>query len=205
MLARKYPPRRMSLVERHHASRASNETRRDIAKRFLHILINFVTLGLIEPDDDIVLLTVDEIFRRLYYVKQPQQFPIRHTRRTIDSFREGECYQFFRFQKVDLLRLKKALKIPDYIYANNRSSFGGEEVMLFSLHRYAQGGGNLEHDATFIFGREFSQWSRAFQWFNRHIIENFTDLMVNNFEYWLPHFPMFAEKIRLKTEQMVNN
>ena len=96
----------------------------------------------------------------------------------------------------------RALKIPDFIRLDNRSVFTAEEVLLCSLHRYAQAGGNLEHDANFIFGREFSQWSKAFKWFNQHMVINFTNLMVNNFQFWSQYFPIFAEKIRKKTEQM---
>ena len=75
--------------------------------------------------------------------------------------------------------------------------FSGEEFLLFSLCRLAYPS-RLQDLADNYFGRDGTQWSRAFAWFLRHLLVNFQDLMMDNLDYWVPYFPECAEKIRLK-------
>jgi hypothetical protein len=49
------------------------------------------------------------------------------------------------------------------------------------------------------FGLDYSQLSRVLKIFNRHImLDNFSELLTNNLEYWVDHFPTFAQKISAK-------
>jgi len=52
--------------------------------------------------------------------------PIR-TDRTIDSFSPTDCYAFFTFTKVDLIRLFALLRFPVKVTFSNRATMSGEE------------------------------------------------------------------------------
>ena len=54
--------------------------------------------------------------------------PSRH--RTIESFSESQCWNFFETRKADLPRLLRVLRLPDQCALENRSSMTGEEVLL---------------------------------------------------------------------------
>ena len=60
--------------------------------------------------------------------------PIEDFARTIDSFSESDCWNFFETRKEDLPRIKRALRIPDKVVLFNRSTMAGEEVMLRALY-----------------------------------------------------------------------
>ena len=123
-----------------------------------------------------------------------------HIPRTIASFTDEECGIYFRMNKSELYRIFKAFKIPNVITLSSRSKFVGEELLLFCLMRYFHGI-NMELQSRLLFGRENSQWSRAFDWFNKHMVNEFAYLLIDNMVFWLPHFPKFANKIRLKIEE----
>lgn len=127
----------------------------------------------------------------------------KHIPRTILSFSDVECRLLFRFQQNDLFRLMRVFRIPNEVRLESRYLFYGEEVLLFSLHRFAHGF-TYEMDCIILFGREHSQWSRAFHWFIQHMMSNFIHLLKRNLEHWLPHFPYFSECIRMKLEEKTN-
>ncbi len=127
----------------------------------------------------------------------PSPIQPKHLPRTILSLNDKECWHLFRFKQNDLFRLITVFKISEEIRLENKSCFYGEEVLLFSLHHFAHGLTYMMHSIT-LFGREHSQWLRAFHWFIQHMTNNFIHLLSNNLEYWLPPFPHFSECIRLK-------
>eukprot|EP00732_Lithocolla_globosa_P002437 Lithocolla_globosa_v1_NODE_1598_length_2457_cov_74.169858.p1 type:complete len:393 gc:universal NODE_1598_length_2457_cov_74.169858:1075-2253(+) len=119
-----------------------------------------------------------------------------HFDRTIASFPAQDCWGKFRTKKEDLQRLFDAYRMPEYVKTSNRLCFTGEEAFLFALHRYSSLS-TLEQISVNTFGRDETQWSRALTWFSKHVWDTFADKLIDNLEYWLPYFPMFAEKIRL--------
>jgi hypothetical protein len=123
--------------------------------------------------------------------------PCPHYDRTIDSFDDSECWRKFRTRKADLPRLMRAFRIPVSFTTTNRCSFTGEEVFLFSLWRFSDEN-ILEDMAQHVFGREFTQWSRAFNKFVEHVFTTCIDILFNSLAFWVPFFPLFAEKIRQK-------
>src|SRR5690606_37009326 len=72
----------------------------------------------------------------------------------------------------------------------------GEEVFISALYRLAYPN-KLEYLVS-MFGREISQWSRAFNWFLKHVYTTFADLLLDNLQYWVPQFPRFAAAIASK-------
>ena len=154
----------------------------------------------INAEDYLLIALVAEVlkYRELMYLPSIAREPISNIRsRTIDSFSEQQCWSYFRCRKGDLYRLKTAFRIPALVHAENGSVFTGEEVLLFSLYRYSDVS-TIQKQCEHIFGRENTQFSRAFKWFNQHMLDEFTFLLVDNFRFWHPYFPAFADAIRRK-------
>jgi hypothetical protein len=72
---------------------------------------------------------------------------------SFDSFAEEHYYNMFRFEKRDMVRLKRALRIPAEVKTANRLSFSGEEVLLRSLHEMVSGSDQADI-ARDVFGRD---------------------------------------------------
>lgn len=124
-----------------------------------------------------------------------------HMNRTIASFCPEECDRLFRFKKAELPRLLAVLQMPDTVRTDNACRFTSEEVLLFSLCRLATPG-RMEDISRAHFGRDYSQWGRAFRWFLRHVKSTFQGRMTNNLVYWEPMFASCAAKIRLKAAEL---
>jgi hypothetical protein len=107
--------------------------------------------------------------------------------RTIDSFSESDCWIFFKFRKNDLNRLLNALQIPVVVTAET-SNFSGEELLLACLYRLSN---KTLHDISQVFGREYSQWGKAWRWFIRYIRNRFEGHMMDNLPYWQPTFDTY--------------
>jgi hypothetical protein len=139
-------------------------------------------------------------YQRLVFVHRPRRRVrknriLRHAR-TIESFSDGFCWKNFKTRKEDLYRLLRAFRLNDDVYrADNGAKFTREEVLLVGLYRYSTAG-YLEQTMRSELNLDFSMLSRAFKIFNRHMLENFAHLLVDNLAYWSPQFPVFAECIR---------
>ena len=93
-------------------------------------------------------------------------------RRTINSFTESDCWNFFETKKSDLPRLLRAWRIPEIVRLDNGSKMPGEEVMLRSLYELVSGEDQY-NIAVNVFGRDQSQQSRALKWFLNHMYSTF--------------------------------
>lgn len=101
-------------------------------------------------------------------------------------------------KKEDLYRLKSCLKLNhDRIVLSNKTVFTGEELMLIGIHRLAVAG-DITTTMSPVFCREYSQLSRAINWFMEHILTNFAHLLFDNMEFWSHYLAYYAEKIRRK-------
>jgi hypothetical protein len=152
----------------------------------------------------VILQALDTMFCFLYYqylelILEPLylNMPTVRLNRTIDSFHEEQAYHLFRFQKNDLKRLMKALRIPETIITSGRNKFSGEEVLLASLMRLCTLT-TLDEMAKTYFGRDYTAWSRAIKWFNIHLYTMFRDLMCDNLHCWEPYFKECAAAIQQK-------
>ena len=153
-----------------------------------------------EPIVDLIALWT--LFRWWNVVKEPDiEYPICvHMNRTIESFSEEQCDRLFRFRKEDLRRLHQVLQMPETVRTDNRCCFTSEEVLLLSLCRMATPANRME-DLSLIFGRDYSQWSRAFRWFLQYMKETFGNRIMDNLAYWEPMFAECAEAIRRKAAE----
>jgi len=108
--------------------------------------------------------------------------------RSIESFTDEDCWKLFRTRKADLYRLKTALKLnQEEFIADNGTKFNGEDRYCIP--------GPIDQTMSFRFSLEFSQLPRAFTIFNRHVLNNFKQLLTDNLSYWVDFFPYFAECI----------
>ena len=152
--------------------------------RKLTLLTSLVLSGLIGNDlveEDHETLLILHMLKKTHWRWEKQgngRSNPRRKARSIDSFTESECLNYFRVNKVDLPRVLEAFQIPKIVRLPlRRLRFTGEEVLLLSLHKFA-------HDHTFdclvdLFGRENSQWSCAFSWFVTHMHATFNHLLTN--------------------------
>jgi hypothetical protein len=103
--------------------------------------------------------------------------------RTIDSFSESQCWNFFECRKEDLYRLLRELKFPTTCHFDNQGKLSGEEVLLRGLYELVSGEDQFSI-AENVFGRDQSYQSRAFTFFIDHIYSTFLDLLTDNLQWW---------------------
>ena len=103
--------------------------------------------------------------------------------RNINSFNESQCWNFFETRKEDLSRLLHFLKFDRICILTNGSSMCGEEIFLRGMYELVSGE-NQNSIAENVFGREFTQQSRAFKFFVDHIYNNFHYLLCDNLQWW---------------------
>jgi hypothetical protein len=102
--------------------------------------------------------------------------------RTIQSFSDSECWNYFETRKEDLYRLLDCLQIPPEVRLENRSNMSGENVLLRGLYELVSGAD--QNEIVLVFGRDYSQQSRAFKWFINHIYDLFQDIVTDNLDWW---------------------
>jgi hypothetical protein len=103
--------------------------------------------------------------------------------RTIESFSDTDCYVFFQFTRVDLMRLLDLLRFPNEVTFSNRAKMSGEEVFLRGLYELVSGETKYKI-AVNVFGRCHTEQSRAFRWFVKHMYLNFKGLIHRNLSWW---------------------
>jgi len=124
--------------------------------------------------------------------------PLIDRQRTIESFTDSECWNFFETRKEDLPRLLLNLRFPEKCVLENRAAMSGEEVMLRGLYELVSGAD--QHEIVPIFGRDQTQQSRAFKYFVDHIYDNFLHLVTDNLTWWYEnvYLHMSRDAIRAK-------
>jgi DDE superfamily endonuclease len=122
-------------------------------------------------------------------------------RRTIVSFDVHLIPDLFRFRSHEQLhRLLRALHLPDTIRFGRRSRCSGEELLLVGLHRLCSRNDLADMQSTF--NREITQLSRMFRVFVSYMVNTFRHLLHDDLSFWVPYFPHFAEKIRMKAQEL---
>jgi nuclease HARBI1 len=154
-------------------------------------IFNIQLMALMMEYDSIAMIPADLVPPRV------RNIPIR---RTIDSFNDSQCYRFFRMDSLKLTNLFNLLQFPENIALDNGSVFTGEEIFLFGLHRY--GYPSRLEDLTIYYGRDYSQLSRAFKWFNTFIMNTWGYKICDNLEFWKPYLPGCAFSIANKLTEL---
>lgn len=176
--------------------------RADDKVRLDSIKSNFVLVSILNDfDEDLEMIELEELIVLEYFsltVTQPMNIPrVLRLDRTIESFANENCDTLFRFEFSELHRLKTVLQIPERAILSNGSNMSGEEVFLYSLMRLSF---PSRHEilSDQYFGRENSQWSRAFCWFNNFLFKQHSFRLLNYWNFWLNLFPVMADSIQKK-------
>ena len=115
----------------------------------------------------------------------------------IEDLKASTCKNRFRFRQADLISLRKELEIPDIVRVNDKHLFSGDEILLAGLWRLSNKG-TLEAFVDLMKdGRDFSQWSRAINYFIKHVYVKFIHVLEgSNMERYISQFENFAKCIR---------
>lgn len=156
-----------------------------LSKRYYRIFLISIVKWVRKKDERIMQLAKWGYLMYLKTIIDPGIYiaPNGRLDRTIESFTESQCWNFFEFRKLDLIRLVRELKFPKTCRFDNRSKMSGEEVLLRGLYELVSGEDQYSI-AENVFGREQSTQSRAFKFFNDHIYSTFLQLLSNNLEWW---------------------
>lgn len=100
----------------------------------------------------------------------------------LDVFTDLECWRFFRFHRNDICRLKKALKIPDFVSTSQFDLVTGIEGLCIVLRRLAYP--NRWIDLRRIFARSHGALSRIF-YRTLRLIDRSSDVLSSWNQTWL--------------------
>lgn len=128
----------------------------------------------------------------------PRQISLR---RRIDNMPEHFVCSSFRFRtREQLHRLYAALCLPEYLYSQWRHKFQYAELILVALY-YMHWPINST-DCTFpaVFVWSSTKVIFGVKIFISWLYNNWSYLLTDNFDFWVPSFPHFAEKIHKKVE-----
>ena len=121
------------------------------------------------------------LFNYLYIRVEPNVFmlPTPKLSRTIDSFAESECWNYFETRRQDLPRLRTALLLDRDCILSNGIRMTVEEIMLRGLY---VSGDDQYVIANEIFGKDQPAQSRTFSFFINHVYSHFQDILTDNLE-----------------------
>ena len=124
-----------------------------------------------------------KLFNYLYIRIEPNVFMLRTPKlsRTIDSFTESECWNYFETRRQDLPRLRTALLLDRDCILSNGIRMTGEEIMLRGLYELVSRDDQYII-ANEIFGKDQPAQSRAFSFFINHVYSHFQDILTDNLE-----------------------
>jgi len=127
---------------------------------------------------------------------------IRRWNRTIDSFRDEQCFLYFRFETKDKLhRAFTGFQFPEWFKDSCRHKYSGEEVFLVGLYRLRTASTLAAACWESTFGLTFTQVSSIFLLFLKFLVENWGYLLTNNVEFWVPYLSSCALAVRNKLQQ----
>lgn len=199
LLLRK-PAGQIALKFRDHALDSNDLANRRKLRLFLMILI---ISGSVQANMPLAMLICTRL-HKLKYASLPDRIHTHDCNVTINGF---GCVGYYRstfgFKREDLHRLLALLQIPARVWLSNGSVFTNEAVLLFGLYRYKSADDILK----FIhkFGRDPTQLTRVFQWFNTFMLDRWGYKLKNNLQYWKQHLPSFANAIRKKVIEKSGN
>lgn len=205
VLSLKKPARKLNIRRRHEALTSNDQVKKRKLKKMFTYVQNIITSQNTSNQQKIPLAKIAILITMCFlkislhnYEKLPK---LCNYRRTIDSFNEMDCWNFFETKKLDLPRLQKLLRMPNSVTFENNAVMSGEEIMLRGLYEMVTGDTQYNISSN-IFGRDQSAQSRAFAWFVNHTHDTFYDLLTDNLEWWYQkeylHKSMVAMKAKVE-------
>ena len=132
------------------------------------------------------MLALEMVAMRRYnflLLGNPSRLPSLYSRgRKLCSFDASEVGYFFKHTREDFLRLFKLLRFNDSCVLGNRSRMSGEEVFLRGYFELRNGCDQFM--IAGIFGGHQCLQSLAFSFFIDHMYFTWSDLVLDNLEWW---------------------
>lgn len=123
--------------------------------------------------------------------------------RNIESWTEEECYNMFRFRKSDLHVLYNALNLPAIIVLSNGCTCSGQYAFCMMLYRLAYPT-TLFRMQT-LFGREYSQISRIFNYIINIVYQQHRHKVNGNIDWYADRFDVYNQAYRAKIATSAQN
>ena len=122
---------------------------------------------------------------------------------TIDMFEEDQCYQFFRFKKEQLQKLKTGLHFPN-VMTSQSYRYSVDEILQAGLFRLASPNRLGDAAWVFVFGWDQPRCSFAVDLFIDFMVIHWMYLVEDNVDFWKPYVGAFSEAIRRKLQTLGN-
>jgi nuclease HARBI1 len=113
--------------------------------------------------------------------------------RRIDSFTDEECYHNLRFRRADLYRLYNITQFPLFIRCANGTTCNGEYAFCLLLYFIAYP--TRLFTLQSIFGREFTQLSRIFQYAVTFMFDTHKENVQGNMAFYSNRFDIYHEAV----------
>lgn len=126
-----------------------------------------------------------------------------YSNRNIDSFSDEFLYRHMRFHKDDLHKLYEHIGIPHVLILDNGITCSGEYALLILLYR-------LHFPCTLasmevIFGRDYSQISRIFNYCTNLVYDQHRAKVLGNIDWYSDRFDIYNEAYNSKIAYLNNN
>lgn len=130
-----------------------------------------LTSGVLSYEDTVLMLSLPK-------VERPLRIPF-----DLDVIDDSDIWEWFRFTRENIPRLKAAFSIPDVIHLENRSRFDGTEILCILL-------GRLSYPSRYttlrlIYRRSKPELSMAFSWIVGYVDSHFGYLLTSLDLCWL--------------------
>ena len=84
--------------------------------------------GMLADDDELILVSA-------FQSSVPPPIFLRNERLQLDRYSDQQCKRLFRFEKNDIFRLRRALRIEDRVRCSNGTALHGVEALCVFLRR----------------------------------------------------------------------
>lgn len=179
--------------------------------RLWQIVLNLLTVYVVYPVGavkDAILALAVIVLMRAQSLRHLIAGSLNHidknlSNRGIDTFSDEFLYRHMRFRRSHLIILLAKLNVPNVIIVSNGITCSGEYALLLMLYR-------LHYPCTLasmepIFGRDYSQISRIFNWAIDFVYENHKDKVLGNIDWYADRFDSYNNAYKEKIAGVANN
>ena len=204
---RRLPPKKVSVYRRHAALYARDALELEITTKKIASICKLISMRR-DPSVTAVYVYRRFLLKRYLRLVNPAAMnatltKIESKKRTIDSFADEDIPINFRFRtKQQLYDILNGFQFPEFVKSEERCVFHREELLLVSLYRYRRPSSTTDIAFKEIFGFRQSRVSIAFRTFVNFLIRNWSYLLLDNMQYWLPKLRLFATAIQQKLLQL---
>lgn len=159
----------------------------------------------LEKLDRMIKFLVASYFKLAFYDDSGLQVTATGGRRRqpfyLEKLEEPTLRDDFRFSTRDQLRrLKRAFAIPELVRLDNGSLVNADELLLVSLYKLHYPEKYNEMQAKFEI--DYTTCSRIFNYFIQFMTEKWGYLLMDNMQFWVNQFPVFADAIEAKIDEL---